>query len=155
MSGTCMALLCPDAMTAFLADHSLGTFFSHSPNQPQPVTFDTKAMSSCHACPNFVLLWLIPKLSFRSLLRRLHVTSSRKSSLTCRSSSFSHVLCIIYTISISISVFIYISIYRRTFLMLQLVMYLLVTLECDFFEDGCYISVIFIFPGPSIEPGMQ
>lgn len=56
MSGTCMALLCPDAMTAFLADHSLGTFSSHPPNQPQPVTFGTKAISSCHTCPNFFLL---------------------------------------------------------------------------------------------------
>ena len=92
MSGPCMALLCSDAMTALLADHSvqcrkLCAFSSHPSNRPPHwVRVGTKAVFIFHAASNIFLLWLIPKLSFRSQLRRLHVTSSRKSSLTCHSS---------------------------------------------------------------------
>lgn len=71
----------------------------HPATHPYPrVRAGNKAIAVGHAGPSFFLLWLIPKLSFRSQLRQLCITPSRKSSLTCHSSSsaFSHSLGILY-----------------------------------------------------------
>lgn len=71
----------------------------HPATHPHPwVRAGTKAIAVGHAGPSVFLLWLILKLSFRSQLRQLHISPSRKSSLTCHSSSsaFSYSLGKIY-----------------------------------------------------------